>query len=718
MTVAENSGRSKQACNGILTSFPFTMGIADSGDIGVILSDVNETETTLTEGVDYYVSCTNNDCSSGGNVVTTETDGTTPKAYAAGNYIIITFDVPISQESDFTEGMATLYETFEAELDKQTRIMQQLRERIRRCFSVSLTTGATNPYMIPAPLANYLLGWNSAGTNLANFSTQTVTVPQIDYIGNYDDDLDAAVTAIGSDPTTLMIPYAISLGGNSPTTPTTLNLWFTNGGRVNGTGVETLTANGGIIASSWQQIIGNDVTVVGEADLTPQNFGAVGDGVTDDTTAMQRWGTYVSQKTGYTHESFPSGSAYLLSDTTDIDKDDITVLAWGAKFLAGADVPLFDFNPNALADGSVYHDNIWWFGGSFDNGESGTKQGTAFQGHVLSNSGIQYSVFRNFKNVFTGAIKDNFRLQYCRFRNIAKVHYMPDFLTSLVSQNITISNNQLSSSVESYLAYYENTYADVVIEQNGDALGTSAGGLFYGLTAGQGGNSYGLKIENNWPEQGVGISAWVRLDDQGGTLDPLKGFRYANNRSGSSGGLVHLDIDSVSGIVDISGNDFPGAAKKAIVIGNMLSGSTLYIDKNNFAQTASGGGTIWDITALDGAMTFIGQNYYVEDNEGVRTINSNLLIACTDLRPKYNLIASASTITVPLDASSVRISGSADINTITPTWRGHIVNFWFGAGVTATLKDGTANLVLGSDYAGASTIKPLYCDGTSWYPVN
>jgi len=262
MTVAENSGRSKQACNGILTTFPFTMGIADSGDIAVILSDANGTETTLVEGVNYYVSCTNSNCSFGGSVIITETDGVTPKAYAAGYYIIIVFDVPISQESDFTEGMATLYETFEAELDKQARILQQLREQIRRSFSVSVTTGSTNPYTVPAPIANNLIGWNSAGTNLANFTTQTVTVPQIDYIGNYNDDLDAAVTAIGSNPTTLMIPYVISLGGKSPITPTTLDLWFTNGGRVNGTGVETLTVNGGIIAAPAHQWVGDDVTVV------------------------------------------------------------------------------------------------------------------------------------------------------------------------------------------------------------------------------------------------------------------------------------------------------------------------------------------------------------------------------------------------------------------------------------------------------------------------
>ena len=538
----------------------------------------------------------------------------------------------------------------------------------------------------------------------------------------YACDLADAVAGIGVvDITTLKVDCdPIIPEGTTVTVTSNITLEIENGSIIDGVaggGTETLDADH-IICDEWNRWKGDNLTLTGEADLTPQNFGAEADGTTDDTAEMQAWGVYISQKTGHTYESFPSGSAYLLSDTTNIDKDDTTIAGWGAKFIADADVVLFDLNPGAIADGSVYHDNVWWFGGEFDNGEAGTKQGTAIQGHVLSNSGFLYGMIRNFKNAFTGAIKDNFRLQYGRFRNVAKLHYMPDFLTTLISQNITITNNQISSAVESFPAYYEGSFADVVIEQNAVALGSDAGGLFYGKTAGLAGQSYGLTIENNWPEQGVGIAAWVRLDDTGGTLDPLDGFKYLNNRSGASGGLVHLDLDSVSGIVDISGNTFPGSAKKAIVIDNLPSGTTAYIDKNDFSQTLSGGGTIWDITALNGAMVFVGQNYYIEDNEGARDINSNLLITYTDLRQKYILIPSASTIAIPSDASSVRISGVADINTITPTWCGHVVGLWFGAGVTATLKDGTGNIQLTADYSGASTFKQLYCDGTDWREVN
>jgi hypothetical protein len=269
MTVAENSGRIKAACNGILSSFPFTMGIADSGDIRVVLSDSDGNESTLVEGVNYYVSCVNN-CSSGGTVVTTETDGTTLKAYAAGYHITIAFDVPLSQESDFTEGMATLYEVFEQQLDKQMRAIQMLREELNRCLSLPVSQYASNPFSLPAVSANALLGWNSAGTNLANFSTATVTIPQIDHIGNYGDDLAAAVAAIGNNLTTLMINKAISLAGSSVITPITLALWFTDGGRINGTGVETLTINRLIPTKTrW---VGDNLTIIINGDVYSSNF--------------------------------------------------------------------------------------------------------------------------------------------------------------------------------------------------------------------------------------------------------------------------------------------------------------------------------------------------------------------------------------------------------------------------------------------------------------
>jgi hypothetical protein len=114
----------------------------------------------LTETTHYTVSATNRDYSSGG-VVTTTT------AYAAPNKITILRNVPLTQDSDFVEGMPTLYETFESGLDKLTRITQQLQELIARTVLLPRSS-PTSGLALPAPVAGSYLRWNAALTALEN----------------------------------------------------------------------------------------------------------------------------------------------------------------------------------------------------------------------------------------------------------------------------------------------------------------------------------------------------------------------------------------------------------------------------------------------------------------------------------------------------------------------------------------------------------------------
>jgi hypothetical protein len=151
MTVASNTSRIQYNCSGG-TEYDFTFGVGETSEIQVILTDAAEAETTLTETTHYTVSATNNDFSSGGTV-------TTVAAYAAGNKITILRNVPITQESDYVEGMEALYETFEDGLDKLTRIAQQIQERLTR--SPYLPASATASAALPIPVANGYLAFNA-----------------------------------------------------------------------------------------------------------------------------------------------------------------------------------------------------------------------------------------------------------------------------------------------------------------------------------------------------------------------------------------------------------------------------------------------------------------------------------------------------------------------------------------------------------------------------
>ncbi len=161
-TVATSTSRVKYTCNGSVTAFPFTFGVGAASEVQVILTGPTGAETTLAEATNYNVSCTNNDCSSGGTV-------TTVAVYAIGNTITILRNVPLTQEADFTEGMPTLYESFETGLDKLTRIAQQQQETLNRSVVVpksESTSGMTIP--AAATRASKYLAFDASGNPIAS----------------------------------------------------------------------------------------------------------------------------------------------------------------------------------------------------------------------------------------------------------------------------------------------------------------------------------------------------------------------------------------------------------------------------------------------------------------------------------------------------------------------------------------------------------------------
>ncbi len=174
MTVPEGVTNITAQCNGSVVDFPFTFGAGSSGDLKVVRTDATATttvETTLTEGVDYTVACTNNDCTGGGTVTTTI-------AYATGNSITILLDIPVSQDAKFTEGMASLYESFELVVDKVTRLIQQQQEQIGRGVQLPVSSSQTD-LQIPDPDALKVLRWNSLADALENVDVSTLSAYSI-----------------------------------------------------------------------------------------------------------------------------------------------------------------------------------------------------------------------------------------------------------------------------------------------------------------------------------------------------------------------------------------------------------------------------------------------------------------------------------------------------------------------------------------------------------
>ena len=117
------------ACNGSVTTFPFTFPILATGDLKVyLITNATEAKELLTETTDYSVSATNDDYSSGGNVETVST-------YSSAYSILIVRDVTNTQTTDYTVGDDLDADVLESDFDRRTMVAQEFAELLSRMLS-------------------------------------------------------------------------------------------------------------------------------------------------------------------------------------------------------------------------------------------------------------------------------------------------------------------------------------------------------------------------------------------------------------------------------------------------------------------------------------------------------------------------------------------------------------------------------------------------------
>lgn len=152
-------------CNGSTKDFPFTFS-ALSADHIVVTKKLVATGvvTLLAETTNYVLSGADTDgrYPTGGTVSTVS--GGLPYAYASGYELTITRTVPLTQPSDFTEGMRTLYQNFEDGLDRITmQVQQQSNATYGTAFLVEHNVNGTHKVATPPATVVYPESYGAVG---------------------------------------------------------------------------------------------------------------------------------------------------------------------------------------------------------------------------------------------------------------------------------------------------------------------------------------------------------------------------------------------------------------------------------------------------------------------------------------------------------------------------------------------------------------------------
>lgn len=237
MTISSTNRKAgPYAGNDVAVAFPFSFKVFSASDLYVVRADSTGAETPLTLTTDYTVSLNSNQDSNPGGTITL------PAALASIYTLTIASQLENLQPTDLTNQGGFYPKVITNALDRLTILVQQLAESVSRSLKTAISTPDGVSSQLPKPVAGNLLGWSTDGTAISNFAAQT-----------------------GTSLVDLAAPNGSTLIG------------FINGAA-------------GTVKRSVQDKLKDTVSI--------KDFGAVGDGVADDSTAFNSAVSYLNSLGG------------------------------------------------------------------------------------------------------------------------------------------------------------------------------------------------------------------------------------------------------------------------------------------------------------------------------------------------------------------------------------------------------------------------------------
>jgi hypothetical protein len=335
MTVSSDLNRISYTGNGTTTVFPVNYYFLEDSHLQVVLITAAGVETIQTLTTNYTVTGAGNEA--GGSV-------TMLVAPPVGTTLVIQREVPATQETDYLANDPFPAESHERALDKLTMLVQQNERELDRALKIPLASVPTTSTELPLPVGNKLLAWNSNATAITNFDPAdiiTIVGQQTSYGDVFTGNGVTTNFTLTRSPGSV---FGLDVSVNGVTQVP--NVDYTLGGTT-----LTFTSAPPAVAS---QVLARYAEVYQEVDADAQNvrylpagvgaqltnvqaklretvsvkdFGAVGDGVTDDTVALQAAIDYAG--TNHVELIMPAGN-YLTSSTLYIDQDETMLRGTGA----------------------------------------------------------------------------------------------------------------------------------------------------------------------------------------------------------------------------------------------------------------------------------------------------------------------------------------------------------------------------------------------------
>lgn len=148
--------------NGVTTVFPFTFKVFSASDVLVVRTDLSGVETTQVLTTNYTVALNGNQDTTPGGSVTMLVAPPTGFLLTIGSQVLETQPVVLTNNGGF------LPTVINDALDRATILVQQLTEVLSRSLTIPFSSSASTS--MPAPVANNLIGWNSAANALVNYA--------------------------------------------------------------------------------------------------------------------------------------------------------------------------------------------------------------------------------------------------------------------------------------------------------------------------------------------------------------------------------------------------------------------------------------------------------------------------------------------------------------------------------------------------------------------